>query len=70
MRLAADLTNAKEMQTSTPAPKPAFETVSVECIESYQRFNGTSKARSVLARPTKCIAIQHAALTTSGPRQH
>ena len=29
----------------TPAPKPAFEVVSVEAIESEQRFNGTSKAR-------------------------
>ena len=55
MRLAADLTNAKEMQTSTPAPKPAFEAISVECIQSYQRFDGTSKACSSLrtqARPT------------------
>ena len=29
----------------TPAPKPAFEVVSVEAIESEQRFDGTSKAR-------------------------
>ena len=45
MRPAADLTNAKELQTVTPAPKPAFEVVSVEAIESEQRFDGTSKAR-------------------------
>ena len=43
-----NLTNAKAMQTTTPAPKPAFEAVAIECIESFQKFDGTSTARSGL----------------------